>query len=156
MNLKKYDGKCVSIEDSEGNVFEGICYYNGREYNDHEFGRDEECLQMVNFLFFKSDIRKIKSLENHRGPHGRFSSAFGLIEEMNVKDGINSIDEELYSEEDEHVIRMLACLEYYMEPVGEYVFPWRTEVIELLRKHRPWTNNETVAAAMDRLLEKWG
>ena len=155
MNLKKYDGKCVRLEDTEGNVFEGICCHNDHEYNDHEFGRDEECLQIVNFLFFKGDIKKIESLEHHRGPYGKFSSAFGLIEEMNVKDGIDSIEEELDSEDDEHVLRLLACLEYYMEPVGEYALPWRAEVIALLRKYRPWTDNETIAAEIDRLLKKW-
>jgi len=156
MNLKKYDGKCVRIEDDLGNVFEGICDYNGREYNESEFGRNEECLQMANFLFFKKDIKKIESLENHRGPYGKFSSAYGLLEEMNVKDGIGSIDEELYSEEDEHVIRMLACLEHYMDPASGYELSCRGEVIDLLRKHRPYTENKTIAEGIDRLLEKWG
>jgi hypothetical protein len=155
MNLKKYDEKCVRIEDTEGNVFEGICWYSDHEYNDHEWGRDEECLQMANFLFFKKDIRKIESLENHRGPYGKYTAAYGLLEEMNVKDGIDSIESELECEEDEHVLRLLACLEYYMEPVGEYALPWRAEVIELLRKFRRYTDNEEIAAEIDRLLKKW-
>ena len=155
MNLKRYDGKCVRLEDTEGNVFEGICCHNDHEYNYHEFGRDEECLQIVNFLFFKGDIKKIESLEHHRGPYGKFSSAYGLLEEMNVKDGISSIDEELYSEEDEHVIRMLACLEHYMDPASGYELSCRGEVIGLLRKHRPYTENETIVEGIDRLLEKW-
>ena len=48
MKLKKYDNKCVRILDIFGNEYEGNCVYNDREYNYHEFGRDEECLQILN------------------------------------------------------------------------------------------------------------
>ena len=66
MDIKRYDGKCVRIIDTSGDVFDGICCYNDEEYNDHEYGRCEEGLKIENFLFFKSDIREIQSLEEHR------------------------------------------------------------------------------------------
>jgi hypothetical protein len=46
MRLNKYDDKCIKIIDIFGNIYEGNCTYCCREYNLHEFGRDEECLQI--------------------------------------------------------------------------------------------------------------
>ena len=91
MRLKQYDGQCVRIDCVDGNVYDGICSYNDKEYNEQEYGRHEECLVMVNFLFFKSDIIAIESLENHSGPYGKFLDPFGKLEEMNVQDGLDSI-----------------------------------------------------------------
>ena len=35
--------------------------FNDKEYNEHEFGRNEDSLQILNIIFYKSDIKKIKS-----------------------------------------------------------------------------------------------
>ena len=64
MNLKKYDDKCVQIKCVDGKTYEGICFYNSRDYCFHEFGRDEDCLQIMYTLFYQGDIEKIRSLEN--------------------------------------------------------------------------------------------
>ena len=50
-DLKKYDGLCVRIIDSNGDAFDGICCHNSEEYDEHEYGRCEESLQIENFLF---------------------------------------------------------------------------------------------------------
>ena len=80
MNLKKYDGKCVQIECVDDKTYEGICCYNNHEYCFHEFGRDEDCLQILYILFYQCDIKKIKSLEKHNGPYGKFTDKDGEIE----------------------------------------------------------------------------
>lgn len=68
MRLKQYDGQCVRIDCVDGNVYDGICSYNDKEYDEQEYGRPEECLVMVNFLFFKSDIVAIESWKTTRVP----------------------------------------------------------------------------------------
>ena len=64
MNLKKYDEKCIKIIDIFGYEYEGNAIYNNQEYTYHEFGRDEDSLQILNYLFFKETIKKIIVLEN--------------------------------------------------------------------------------------------
>ncbi len=113
MNIKKYDGKCVRLTDVEGNVFEGIAEYNSADYCEHEYGREQACLQIVNFLFFPNDIRRIESLEKRQTAFGHFSAPYGKLEVMNVTDGIDSVIEQLECEEPVHVYRMLLCLEAY-------------------------------------------
>lgn len=156
MKLQEYDGKCVRIVDSDGAVFEGICGYYNKAYNKHEYGRNEESLKIVNFQFYRKDIRDIESLEEHQGPFGRFSSAYGLIEEMNVRDGIDSIEEVLFSEEEEHIYRMLSCLEKYLDPCHEDEFSCRSEVLKSLRELLMMNVNEDIRKKAGQLLEKWG
>ena len=113
MELKKYDGKPVSITEAGGDIYEGICTYRDREYCEHEFGRSRECLEIINFLFFPEDIRRIEDLETRRTAYGHFSSPYGKLEVMNVLDGVDGIIEQLYCEEEEHIWRLLLCLEDY-------------------------------------------
>ncbi len=110
MDLKQYDGKCVRITTIWDEVFEGYCNYNSAEYNEHEFGTDEDCLQMVCFLFYGSQIREIASLEDVSGPYGKFSAPYGLLEESASVDGTVLIDEFFDSEDPEHIVRMIRCL----------------------------------------------
>ncbi len=109
-NLKSFDNKCIRIVDSAGDVFEGICGYNSCEYDEHEYGRAEEGLQIESFLFYKSDIKDIDILDGHTGPYGRFSGPYSKLEELTVEDGIDSIRDALSSEEKDHVMRLLFCL----------------------------------------------
>ena len=107
MNLKSYYGKRVRIYEKTGECFEGICDYCGKEYCEHEFGQEEECLQIANFLFFKNNFQNIEVIESYQAP-------FGCLEELNFRDGVDSIADELFCEEEEHVLRMLKCLTYYL------------------------------------------
>ena len=134
VDLKKFDGKCVRIIDSSGDAFDGICSHNSEEYDEHEYGRCEESLQIENFLFFKRDIKDIQSLEENSGPHGRFLDPYGKLEIMTVEDGIDSIEDVLFSEEDAHVIRLLNCLEEYLNPDRGLTFSDREAIIEALNK----------------------
>ena len=154
MRLKQYDGQCVRIDCVDGNVYDGICSYNDKEYNEQEYGRPEECLVMVNFLFFKSDIIAIESLENHSGPYGKFLDPFGKLEEMNVQDGLNSILDFLDCEDPEHILRMLRCLDYYFDPKNHSEFTCRDEVYNALLKLEDVTDDESIKAETRRVLDK--
>ena len=56
INLKKYDNKLVRIKCNDGKIYEGNCIYNSSDYTFHEFGRDEESLEIFHFLFYKDNI----------------------------------------------------------------------------------------------------
>ena len=133
-DLKKYDGLCVRIIDSNGDVFDGICCHNSEEYDEHEYGRYEESLQIENFLFYECDIKEIQSLEENSGPYGKFLDPYGKLEIMTVEDGIDSIGDVLFSEEDEHVIRLLNCLEEYLDPDSKLTVSDQEAIIEALNK----------------------
>ncbi len=104
MRLNKYDNKCIKIEDIFGNIYEGNSTYCCREYNLHEFGRDEECLQILNYLFFKDIIKEIIVLENG------FTNSYGLLEEEIVEEGIDNILDAFDYEDDEHICRIIRCV----------------------------------------------
>ena len=99
MNLKKYDNKCVQITYVDGKTYEGMCQYNCNEYCFHEFGVDEECLEMLCTLFYKSGIKKIVSLEKHHGPYGKFTEKYGELEKSIIESGNDMIEEAFESEE---------------------------------------------------------
>ena len=133
MQLRKYDGRCVRIVDSSGETFEGICAYNSKDYNEHAYGRCEDGLKILNFLFYRSDIKELSSLEQ-QGPYGRFSAAYGRFEELTIEGGIDSIEDVLFSEEPEHVYRLLLCLGRYFDPASGLRFACPDETMLLLQK----------------------
>ena len=155
MDLRKYDNKCVRLTTVDGEVFDGICCYNCAEYNEHEFGCGEEALQMVCHLFYKSDIRRIESLEDHWGPYGRFSDPYGNLEETAARDGYALIDEVLTCEEDEHVLRMLRCLEKYFTPGSGCELDDREKTAESVRSAMCLTDDPGVRAEAEKLLKLW-
>lgn len=130
-DLRSYDGKCVRITDRDGIGFEGICDYSNEEFCEHAYGRNEPGLKIANFIFYRDDIKKIESLENHRGPYGCFSAPYGKIEELNFQEGMDCIWEELYCEEDVHVLRMLNCIDALEPSPSEEL----KEVLRDLLKH---------------------
>ena len=88
---------------------------------------------MPTILFFKSDIREVTSLEDHQGPYGRFSSPYGKLEEMTVGDGIDMIEEMLFSEEPEHIYRLLLCLEDHLKSHDDKLFEESEGLVDLLK-----------------------
>lgn len=111
MKLNKFDNKKVKIECIDGNTYEGLCSYNSRDYNFHEFGRDEECLQVGVYLFFKNDIEKIKEINE-------YTSIYGKLEEEIIND-IDLIEEILDSEDNEQIIRLLLCIKDNYEEINQ-------------------------------------
>ena len=100
MNITKYDDKLVRITDKDNNQYEGICYYNNKDFNDCEYGRNEESLDITCIKFYKSFIKKVEIINS-------FSNEYGKLEELIVEDGDDLIDEVFNSEEDEHIYRLL-------------------------------------------------
>ena len=104
MNLRNFDNKIIRLEDIFGDVYEGICMFNDREYNEHEYGKDEDSLQMSYIMFFKSTIKKVEVIDD-------FTDKYGYLEEVVFDSGMDLIDEVLDSEDDISIYRMLLCLE---------------------------------------------
>ncbi|MBR4424251.1 MAG: hypothetical protein IKS68_08495 [Mailhella sp.] len=154
MNLSTFDNRCVRMTTVDGEVFEGLCSCCHEKCNEHELGRAEPCLQMLSFLFFPSDIAQIASLEGHSGPHGRLSAPFGRLEELMFEDGIDSIidsiKDALFSEEQEHALRMLNCLETRLHFCASCDSLSLRAVPALLRELAAWTSGEAVKAAAER------
>ena len=120
LDLSDYDGKCVRIVSIDGEVFEGYCEHFSEAYSEHEFGREEDGLQMVDFLFYRNDIKSIRSLEDQEGPYGLFSGPWSSLEVLNAEDGADLVDEVLLCEDDVHVLRMLNYLETHPDIVDGY------------------------------------
>ena len=111
MKLNKFDNKKVKIECIDGNIYEGLCSYNSRDYNFHEFGWDEECLQVGVYLFFKDEIKSIKEINE-------YTSIYGKLEEEIIND-IDLIEEILDSEDNEQIIRLLLCIKDNYEEIKQ-------------------------------------
>ena len=147
-DLKQYDGKYVRITDPDGTAFEGYCSYNTAEYNESEFGRNEEGVQIPYMLFRRRDIARIESLEGREGPWGCFSEPYGALEEMAFEDGETGVDEILSCEDDEHILRMLRCLAAHFAEGG---VPDREGILRLLRSLIRTTENDTVRAEAEKI-----
>ena len=63
MELKDFDGRYVEITDTDGLVFTGECGWFPREFGDLELGRDEEGLQIDNWVFYLTDISRARVIE---------------------------------------------------------------------------------------------
>ena len=112
MNFSKYDNRYVIITCNDGKTYEGICIHNNSEYCEHEFGRAEDCFEIMNFLFFKEDIKNIEAPSKNSIEYKSFLNSFDDIQKNIVDDGIEEVtDFLLYNDEpDEHIIRLLNCL----------------------------------------------
>ena len=91
MNLKKYDNKRVRFIDYENNIIEGISEYYTKEMADAIYGIDSECLKITCFLFRKEEINNITIIDEFTNPYSR-------LEEIAVEDGMDLVDEILYSD----------------------------------------------------------
>ena len=103
MNLSKYDKKLVRITDKFNDIYEGICYYNSFEYNEHEYGVNEDSLEILQFSFYESIIKKVEEIDS--------IDKYGYIEKLIIEDDIDFIEDVLYSEEEENIYRLLLCIE---------------------------------------------
>ena len=144
LNLRKYDNKRVRITYKNGEVFEGVCEYNDAEYCEIEFGRSEESLEILNFLFYKSEIGIVESLE-------RFSNPYGKIEEYYTQDGIDDIKDLLFDEDKENILRLLHCVE---DKLNETDYSYRDEAIEALHEAAEYSDDEEIKAKAKRILDK--
>ena len=104
MDLKRYDNKCIRLVDGLGDIYEGVARHDSRDYNFHEYGKDEESIQMSHTIFFNSFINKIDIIDS-------FSDKYGLLEESLIESGMDMVDVVLTSEDDISINRLLSCLE---------------------------------------------
>ena len=130
MNLKKLDGKCVRIVTVWGEVFEGVASYDDREYALHEYGHDQEALQLVPIVFYKDDILSVISLEDVNGPFGHYSEKYGLLEKKCLEWGTDMIEEVFDSEDESQILRLLVCMKDHFQSLADRavpgIAPWRS------------------------------
>lgn len=62
MELFKYEDQLVRLTDNHGSVFTGIASAFPSEYGLHEYGREEACVQLGDYMIFESEIAKIEAL----------------------------------------------------------------------------------------------
>lgn len=154
VKLSKYEGKCVRVYLKSGEIFEGIAEHDSAEYCFHEFGVDEDALQMENFVLYRRDIKKVESLEGRTGPWGPFSAPFGQLEEAVCDAGADLIDEVFTGEEDVHIVRLLRCLIVRLGSSDAKEIPDVEQLPKLLRDLPSFTENEEALEMAKQLLEK--
>ena len=138
MNLKKYDQKYVKIECIDGKIYEGFSTYNSLEYTFHEYGKNEESLEIFHFLFYKKDIKKIAIID-------KFSKPFGEIENETASD-IDLLEQALDFDEDTvHVYRLLCYLE---------TIEINDEIKYLLKNLIKYNTNEKIINKVNKILNK--
>ena len=156
MDIQQYDNKHVRITIFDGSVYEGIVTYNSASYDEHEFGRDEGGLQMPGLLIYADDILSVESLEEREdGPWGKFTEPFGRLEEESLFDpdsGPVLACEILECERAEHVIRMLRCIGYYLDPVKGKSIPGKNSIIEQLRALVKYSDDPEIVDFAERLI----
>ena len=130
MNLAIFDGKCVRIITTWGEVFEGVASYDDKEYAFHEYGHDQEALRLTPIVFYKNDILSVISLEDVNGPFGHYSEKYGLLEKKCIEWGTDLIEEVFDSEDDRQILRMLACMKDDFQILADRAVPgmapWRS------------------------------
>jgi predicted GNAT family N-acyltransferase len=62
IDLVNCDGKMVQVMDSSGRIFTGIAEEQSNDYCLHEYGRDEEAVEVCNYTIFVSDMKEIRFL----------------------------------------------------------------------------------------------
>ncbi len=132
MNLKRYDNKCIRLVDGLGDIYEGVARHDSRDYNFHEYGKDEESIQMSHTIFFKSFIKKIDIIDS-------FSDKYGLLEESLIESGMDMVDEVLTSEEDISITRLLFCIE---DRINILSINEKDELVKILDIFIKYNNNE--------------
>ena len=178
-SLKRFDGKCVRITEVGGDVFEGNCDHFSAEFSAHEYGPDEEGLKLGNYLFHKYSIARIEVLKDRGGPWGKFSGPYGTLELETASDA-DLYEDMLDSEDNEHVLRLLRCLNALFEhgdrpvfksegmPVyrkdgpngsdsGEPFVPdaaWRAEAIDVVRKAIKYMDDPEIRAEAEKIVKR--
>ena len=104
MNLKEYDNKCVRITDIDDSPFEGICSFNNKEFNECEYGRNEDSLDILNIKFYKPFIKEVEVIKDFN------NKEYGNLEELIIDSGIDFIQDALEYEDDIHKDRLKLCI----------------------------------------------
>ena len=141
--LIKFDNKWVRIVDITNTIYEGLGIFYDKEYNYHEYGRCEDSINISYFIFYESDIKKIKVIDEQLNTYGK-------IEEETLNDGINLIEQVLTSDYDEDVIRLLHCLNDKITDLDN-----KDEIIILLKDLLKYNENKEIIKLTKKILEKY-
>ena len=136
-SLKKYDNKIVRINCIDGKTYEGICSYNSKDYTFHEYGKNEESLEIFHFLFYNNDIKEINIIDN-------FSSNYGEIEIETAND-ISLLEQTVDDENDIHVYRLLCYLD---------TIELNNDIIILLKNLIKYNENEKIVKKASEIINK--
>ena len=138
MKLSKYDNKLIRIQDTLDDIYEGIGEYLSREYNEHEYGRDEESLKITYVLFFTSDIKKIEIIKD-------FSNKYGKLEEVVVDQELDLVEEVFEDGEDIHIIRLIDYIKDNLDLIVDK--EKMTKLLDTLMKYNK--NSEILKKALE-------
>ena len=61
-SLFRFDGKIVRVTMKDGLIFQGRCMANSAEYTLHEFGVEEQSLEIDDYLLYRRDMKTVKLL----------------------------------------------------------------------------------------------
>jgi len=145
MNLKRYDNKCIRLVDGLGDIYEGVARHDSRDYNFHEYGKDEESIQMSHTIFFKSFIKKIEIIDS-------FSDKYGLLEESLLESGMDMVDEVLTSEDDISINRLLLCLEDKIKSLSKSDRDELMNILDTFIKYNDYENNVKEAIKIRKMI----
>lgn len=145
MNLIKYDNRFIRLVDGLGDIYEGVARYDSRDYNLHEYGKEEESIQMSHTIFFKSFIKKIEIIDS-------FSDKYGLLEESIIDLGMDMVDEILTSEEDVSINRLLLCLEDKIKTLSKNDIDELLKSLDVFIKYNNNENNVKEAIKIKNML----
>jgi len=65
MELSEYDRKHVRVKDIYGNEFAGVCSFYSSDYCFHEYGEDEEGINIDGYLIYASQVASIEKIVVH-------------------------------------------------------------------------------------------
>ncbi len=142
MNLKDYENKLVRLIDSHNNIFEGIAVYNSEEFNEKEYGKKEESIQILYYNFYKNHIYHIEEIED-------YSSPYGFLEEMILQDGISFIEDLFAEEKDEILLRLLKCIH-----IKIYTISYKNQLFAFLKKELKKNHSEAIKEEIETILKK--
>ncbi|MBQ1496140.1 MAG: hypothetical protein IIZ40_02145 [Bacilli bacterium] len=145
MNLKRYDNKCIRLVDGLGDIYEGVARHDSRDYNFHEYGKDEESIQMSHTIFFKSFIKKIDIIDS-------FSDKYGLLEESLIESGMDMVDEVLTSEDDISINRLLLCLEDKIKSLSKSDRDELMNILDTFIKYNDYDDNVKKAIKIRKMI----
>lgn len=145
MNLKRYDNKFIRLVDGLGDIYEGVARHDSRDYNFHEYGKDEESIQMSHTIFFKSFIKKIDIIDS-------FSDKYGLLEESLIESGMDMVDEVLTSEDDISINRLLLCLEDKIKSLSKSDRDELMNILDTFIKYNDYEDNVKEAIKIRKMI----
>ena len=145
MNLKQFDNKLVRITDIDDEVFEGICRYDNVSFNECEYGQAKQSLQILCYKIYEDSIKSVEFIEDDGLPYGK-------TEERLIHDDFDLIEEELMSDNDYHILRLLNCMSDHIN--NKTFIDNKDKLLELLNDLIKYKDDENIREKAVLLYEK--